>query len=193
MVREARFEVPRAVSSVRDEWARFSRARSGDEKAWRTLMETYRARLSALALLITGSGMAADDVVQETFVRAMNAQIRDASGTVHGFLGTIAYRLAVKEAQRTRRNVRLDTLEPVDHRDNPLQQVLDNERERLIAEAIASLRVEHRDVLLLHFYGGNCYAKIADLLGVPIGTVKSRVFYAIKRCQDMLRRKGVLD
>jgi RNA polymerase sigma-70 factor (ECF subfamily) len=149
--------------------------------------------LAALALLITGSGTVADDVVQETFVRAMSARLKNTSGTVHGLLGTIAYRLAVKEAQHRRRYIRLETTEPIDARADPLQQVLDNERERMVAEAIERLDMEHRDVLLLRSYGGHTYAEISERLDVPIGTVKSRIFYAVKTCRDFLRGKGVLD
>jgi RNA polymerase sigma-70 factor (ECF subfamily) len=193
VVQETGIEVPQTRRSVDEDWECFRRARGGDEEAWQALWKRYRARLAALALLITGSGTAADDVVQETFVRAMGAQIKDASGTVHGLLGTIAYRLAVKEAQRTRRHVRLERMEPPDRGASPMQQVLDTERERIIAEAIEHLGAEHRDVLLLRFYGGHGYAEMADLLDLPLGTVKSRLFYAIQSCRDILRRKGVLD
>jgi len=177
---------------VSPEWDCFFRGRQGDEEAWRVLTENYWPRLMALALLITGSGAAAEDVVQETFVRAFSATIKNTSGTVHGFLGTIAYRLAVKEAQRLRQNVYLDTLERLDHDESPMEQVLKDERQRFVASAINSLNVEHRDVLLLRYYGGHSYEEIANLLDVPTGTVKSRIFYAIKSCRDILRRKGVI-
>ncbi|MFH1374176.1 MAG: sigma-70 family RNA polymerase sigma factor [bacterium] len=175
------------------EWDCFFRCRQGDEEAWRVLTEKYRSRLLTLALLITGSGAAAEDVVQETFVRALGGAIKNTSGTVHGFLGTIAFRLAVKETQRMRRYVRLDALERFDHGENPMEQLLKDERQRFIAGAIGSLNVEHRDVLLLRCYGGHSYEEIAKLLKVPIGTVKSRIFYAVKSCRDILRRKGMLE
>lgn len=193
MVQETGIEVPRDTQVETEEWDSFNRARNGDEKAWRILMTKYRVRLSALALLITGSGCAAEDIVQETFVRALDAKIKDRSGTVHGFLGTIAYRLAVKEARRSRRNVDLHVQALTDDGDSPIQLVLNNERDRAVAEAIHSLNQEHRDTLLLRYYGGHSYEEIADLLDVPIGTVKSRIFYAVKSCRDMLRRKGVFD
>jgi len=185
--------VPETTGTMSPEWDCLFRGRKGDEEAWRVLTENYRSRLTALALLITGSGAAAEDVVQETFVRALSGTIKNTSGTVNGFLGTIAFRLAVKEAQRMRRNVHLDNIEQLDHSESPIEQVLKNERERFVAGAIGSLNAEHRDVLLLRCYGGHSYEEIANLLNVPIGTVKSRIFYAIKSCRDILRRKGVLD
>ncbi len=182
-----------ATKKLNPEWDLFFRARRGDEDSWRILLDSYRPRLMVLVLLITGSGTTAEDIVQETFIRALRATIRNTSGTVHGFLGTIAYRLAVKETQRARRYVCLDTHELLDHVENPMEQLLKDERQRLIAEAIRSLDNEHRDILLLRCYGGHSYLEIAELLDVPIGTVKSRIFYAIKSCRDILRRKGVLE
>jgi RNA polymerase sigma-70 factor (ECF subfamily) len=160
--------------------------------AWRVLIGDYQTRLTALALLITGSSAAAEDVVQETFVRALRARIKNTAGSVGGFLGTIAYRLALKEAKRQRRNVRLDSEDMPDNSRNPLESILSDERDRHVAEAIGALGAEHRDVLLLRCYGGQSYDEIARLLQIPVGTVKSRIFYAVKSCREMLRRKGVL-
>jgi RNA polymerase sigma-70 factor (ECF subfamily) len=153
----------------------------------------HRTRLSALALLIVGSGAAADDIVQETFVRALRADIAHRRGTVGGFLGTIAYRLAIKEARRTDRADRLDGIDIPDPAQDPLDTLLTNERDRLVAETIRSLDTPHRDVLLLRFYGGHSYEEISDLTETPLGTVKSRIFYAVKTCRERLREKGVIE
>jgi len=177
--------------AVDSEWACFASAQRGDEMAWRVLVARHRTRLAALALFVTGSTAAADEVVQETFVRALRARIRDTSGTVRGFLGTIAYRLAVKEALRLRRNVGIDGVDAPEGCRDALDLVLADERDRLVAGAIAALDAEHRDVLVLRFYGGHSYEEIAKTLGVPLGTVKSRIFYAVKSCRGTLKEKGV--
>jgi len=177
---------------VNPEWDWLLRAQQGDETAWRVLINQHQTRLAALALFITGSAAAADDVVQETFVRALGARIKDFAGSVQGYLGTIAYRLALKEAKRSQRNVALDGIDFADPGNSPLDGILNDERDRLVTEAISSLNTEHRDVLVLRFYGGKSYEEIADLLRVPLGTVKSRIFYAVKSCREELRKKGVL-
>jgi RNA polymerase sigma-70 factor (ECF subfamily) len=177
---------------VNSEWEYFNQARQGDEVAWRVLMGRHQSRLTALALFITGSAAAAEDVVQETFLRAFRARIKDCRGTVQGFLGTIAYRLALKEVKRSGKNVELDGQALTDPGRDPLDGILEDERDRLVVEAIGTLDSEHRDVLILRFYGGYSYNEIAELLQVPLGTVKSRIFYAVKTCREMLRQKGVL-
>ena len=174
------------------EWDCLIRAQRGDEMAWRLLVGRYQPRLTALALFITGSAAAAEDVVQETFVRALRARIRQMTGTVQGFLGTIAYRLALKEANRAKRHTEVESLDLPDTGDSPLDQILKDERDRLVADAIGALDAGHRDVLILRFYGAYSYEQIGEILDLPLGTVKSRVFYAVKSCREILRQKGVL-
>lgn len=179
-------------STARAEWDRFLRAQGGDESAWRVLVGKHQTRLTALALFITGSAAAADDVVQETFVRALRARTKRVTGTVQGFLGTIAYRLALKEVRRAKRHVALEGIDLADSRQTPLDSLLTDERQRLVADAIAALDEGHRDVLILRLYSGHSYEEIARILQIPLGTVKSRLFYAVKSCRETLRQKGVL-
>ena len=177
---------------MKPEWENFIRAQKGDSDAWRASLERHQPRLTALALFITGSAATANDVVQETFVRALEAKIKRTTGTVMGYLATIAYRLALKEAKRVRRNVRLNELVLVDYSHNPLESILANERDRLVVQAVRALNPDQRDVLVLRFYGGHSYEEIADILQIPLGTVKSRIFHAVKNCREILRQKGAL-
>jgi RNA polymerase sigma-70 factor (ECF subfamily) len=178
---------------VNAEWECLARAQLGDEIAWCELIRRHKARLKSLALLITGSAAAADDIVQETFVRALRARIRHRTGTVQGFMGTIAYRLALKELKSVQRNQGLGRVDSIDRGHTPLDNVLLNERDRHVADAIRSLDAEHRDVLILRFYADHTYEEIAELLQISLGTVKSRIFYAFKSCRQTLREKGILE
>jgi RNA polymerase sigma-70 factor (ECF subfamily) len=181
-----------ACRAVNSEWDCFTRAQQGDELSWRLLVGQHRRRLTAVALLVTGSVSAAEDIVQETFLRAIKARIKHHSGTVNGFLGTIAYRLAVKEARRAKQHEGLGGPALTDSDSTALDRLLKNEQERLVIEAIRALDDKHREVLVLRFYGGYSYEEIADLLQVAIGTVKSRMFNAVKACRETLRQKGVI-
>jgi RNA polymerase sigma-70 factor (ECF subfamily) len=175
------------------EWECFFKAQRGDELAWRVLTGQHQARLAALALFITGSGAAADDIVQETFVRALRARIKHTTGTVQGFLSTIAYRLALKEAKRASRHTEISGVELPHQTESALDRILKDERDRLVVEAIGTLDEQHRNVLTLRFYGGYSYEDIAEILEIPLGTVKSRIFHAVKSCRQMLRQKGALN
>jgi RNA polymerase sigma-70 factor (ECF subfamily) len=177
---------------VDPEWDCLIRAQRGEKQAWGALVVGTQSRLLALALLITGSKTAAEDVVQETFARALEAKLKNTSGTVLGFLSTIAFRLALKDVRRANRHVDAEHVDFVDSRSNPLEEILEVERDRAVARAIAELDAAHRVVLVMRFYGGHSYEEIAAELRIPIGTVKSRMFHAVRACRDTLRQTGVL-
>jgi len=178
---------------VTPDWDCLFRARKGDEAAWRELAECFQPRLTALALVITRSATAAEDIVQETFLRAHRSRLSNTDGSLGGYLGTIAYRLAVKESQHARRQTETFTRDAADDTSNPLERLLTSERDRLVAAAVASLDDCHRDVLLLRFYGDHSYDQIARLLQIPVGTVKSRMFHAVRSCRELLCQQGVLN
>ena len=174
------------------DWECLDLARSGDGAAWRTLYERHYVPLVKMTSCITGSFDAAQDLVQETFVRLLHCRLQHRSGNFHAFITTIAYRLALKENSRRRVRLRSRDYEVTDDTPSPLEKVIADETDRLVIHAIASLPVEQREVVALRFFSGHTYEEIADILEVPVGTVKSRIFYAIRNCQERLREKGIL-
>jgi RNA polymerase sigma-70 factor (ECF subfamily) len=178
---------------VSDEWDILERARLGDNGASKTLLERFQSKLTALALLITGSPTVARDVAQEALVRALRADRLHRNGSVQGYLSTIAYRLALKEIEQGRKWTSIDGVDPPASTLSPLNELLLEERDRIIARAIQSLQPDHRDILVLRFYGGQSYLDIAQFLNLPLGTVKSRIFYAVKQCRTILQEKGILE
>jgi RNA polymerase sigma-70 factor (ECF subfamily) len=77
--------------------------------------------------------------------------------------------------------------------DTPERTLLGRELGRLLGEALGLLSAEHRTVIELAFGEDRSYPEIASITGVPVNTVKSRMFYARKCLADILRRQGVLD
>jgi RNA polymerase sigma-70 factor (ECF subfamily) len=174
------------------DWDLFEKARHGDESAWRQLVQKHYQRLLKMTLLITGSIAAAQDLTQETYVRLLRRRIKHRSGSFRSYLTTIAYRLALKEKKRKSRLRGLDGINPTDPASSPLDEVLQQERDRQIARAVASLAENHRDILILRYYGGNSYEEIAQITQLPLGTVKSRIFHAVKNCRTALFREGII-
>jgi RNA polymerase sigma-70 factor (ECF subfamily) len=174
------------------DWELLERAGLGDERAWSELVRRHHQRLLGMVLLITGSPEAAEDISQEAFVRLFRSRL-ERRGSVGGWLSTTAYRLAVKENRRGQHRSVLDGIDLPDPSGSPLDTVLTEERDRHVAAAIRALDPPHRDVMVLRFYGGHRYEEIARLTGVPLGTVKSRIFHAVKSCQTILRERGILE
>jgi RNA polymerase sigma-70 factor (ECF subfamily) len=177
---------------MKSDWECLERARRGDETAWRELIARHQSALLRTVLLITGSLPSAHDLAQETFVRLLRRRPRHRRGSFRAYLSTIAYRLALKELKRTRRQANLDNLDLPDQKPDPLAAILREERDRQLAAVIGELPEHHRTILVLRFYGRHSYDEIAQITALPLGTVKSRIFNAVKACRAGMYEKGIL-
>jgi RNA polymerase sigma-70 factor (ECF subfamily) len=174
-----------------DEWRCLDLARQGDETSWRFLFHRHYQPLVRMTFCITGSLDAAKDLAQESFVRLLRVKIRHHEGSFSAYLSTIAYRLALKERNRRFSACDSEAGDFADGELSPLEQVIRDETQRVIFSVMQSLSIDHREILALRFFGGHSYEEIARITNVPIGTVKSRIFCAIKTCRERLQNKGV--
>ncbi len=134
------------------------------------------------AYLITGSREEAEDVLQEVFVSVWRA--RQTFNPQKGKLTTWLHKITVNKCleRRRRKKVAQVSLEGLDL---PMTQVSDDvlvsrqEYDRLI-EAMYSLDTKHRAVLVLRYFNDLSYEEIAQTVGIPLGTVKSRMNQALK-------------
>src|SRR5689334_20685261 len=152
---------------------------SAEDSALRALYEQHAGPLFAYALRLTGGDRGrSEDIVQETLLRAWrHPQALDPErGPVRSWLFTVARNIAV-DAHRARKarptEVGDEALAVVPAVDE-IEQALDR---WLIADALSTLSVEHRAVLVETYYRGRSVAEAAATLGVPAGTIKSRTFY----------------
>ncbi|HEV2087649.1 MAG TPA: sigma-70 family RNA polymerase sigma factor [Cryptosporangiaceae bacterium] len=162
------------------------------EQVLRALHDEHADALWAYALRLTGGERArAEDLVQETLLRAWRQTdtLDPARGSVRAWLFTTARHLAIDTWRRpaSRLEVVTDTVPDnrgVDEADRLLQSWL-------VAEALSRLSAEHRTVLLECFYAGRSVAEVAERLGIPPGTVKSRTHYALRALKLVFEESGV--
>ncbi len=173
-------------------WDELARARNGSQEAWRLLFERYSPPLLRMAALMTGSTDAARDCVQETFVRVVSSVVRHQSGSLRTYLSTIVYRLALKENMRQSRQSPLGAAGPPSSDPSPLDEALADERQREVARVLHTLPDHHRHILILRLHGGHSYEEISGITGLPLGTVKSRIFHAVKSARKKLKNRGVI-
>jgi len=173
------------------DWDCFERARDGDEIAWKILYNKYYKLLLKITLLITGSVDTAKDLVQETFIKMINVKLKNRDGSFKSYITTTAYRLALKDKEYSKRNYGLDNVEMPDETSSPLETIIKTESDKIVVGLINSLPNNQRDILILRLYGEQSYEDIARLLKLPLGTVKSRIFYAVKLCRKKLTEKGI--
>ena len=173
-------------------WDDLARAREGNQRAWRALFEQYSPQLLRMAALMTGSTDAARDCVQETFVRVLSSVVQHQRGSLKTYLSTIAYRLALKENMRLRRFTAPGEPEPPSPDPSPLEEAIATERQREVAGVLQTLPAHHREILILRLHGDHSYEEIADITGLPLGTVKSRIFHAVKSARAEMKKRGVV-
>jgi RNA polymerase sigma-70 factor (ECF subfamily) len=130
----------------------------------------------------------ADDIVQETFIRAWRhlPQLSADDRPVQPWLFRVARNL-LTDADRAARSRPVTTqAQPADHAsdDAGLDQVLDRQ---LVSDALQHLSPEHRTVLVETFYHGETLATVARQLGIPHGTARSRLHYALHALRQQLQ------
>ena len=162
-----------------------------DEALVRALYTEHAGPLLRYALHLTsGDRQRAEDIVQETLLRAWLHPEAISERPARPWLFAVARNLAVDayRARRARpREVGEGALELVaapDEADRALESWA-------VADALRSLRPEHRGVLLETYYRGRSVAEAATVLGIPAGTVKSRTFYALRALKLELEERGL--
>ena len=170
-------------------------AKAGDTEAFGVLVRRYQDRLFPTALRLTGNPDDALDLLQEAFLKAYLKL-----GHFHGDSAffTWLYRIAVNQAISNKRgkrpNVSLSSDPsaaadwPVDPAiTDPSQPLEQAERDEQIQHALDSLSPEHRGVVVMKDIDGLRYEDIAAILGIPVGTVRSRLHRARQDLRDRLQ------
>ncbi|GEN80391.1 sigma-70 family RNA polymerase sigma factor [Actinotalea fermentans] len=151
--------------------------------------------LWAFALRLVGGDRArAEDVVQETLLRAWRDRtvLESTTAGARAWLFTVARRLVIDEWRSSRAHREVLTAElPEPATDDPATTADGLVLGWLVADALARLSTEHRQVLVLCYFGGRSVADAAAELGVPPGTVKSRTHYALRSLRLVLEEMGV--
>jgi RNA polymerase sigma-70 factor (ECF subfamily) len=161
--------------------------REAGEALVRTMYADHGQVLLGYVTRLTGDRDQAQDIVQETLLRAWrNADALSAhNGSVRGWLLTVARNLVI-DAARARRSrpaeVPPTTHDPAEPRDH----VEDVSNAIVVADALRTLSLEHRAALIEVYYKGRTATEAADVLGVAPGTVKSRVHYAVRALRASL-------
>jgi RNA polymerase sigma-70 factor (ECF subfamily) len=167
-----------------------ARVAQGNEKAFLALYDKYSSRVHALTLRILSDPMLAEEATQDTFLKLWSrAHLYLAErGSLLLWLLTIARRVALDRLRlEARRPLLSDSNDPEDAWQNiPDGNTLSEEnRWRSLHFAVQSLSREHRQVIELAYYQGLSQSEIAETLGWPLGTVKTR----LRAAMEKLRRE----
>jgi len=160
-------------------------ARGGSLAAMESLYEAHRSMVYAVGLGVCGNGPDADEVMQETFMRAFRSL---AAWRGEGKFSTWLYSIAFRTALNWRRRFfpRPPPSRPPEEVPDPGDAAMEAESAEALKRAIGRLPPQQRIVLTLRHVRGLGLAEIAELQGCALGTVKSNLHHAIARMKETL-------
>jgi RNA polymerase sigma-70 factor (ECF subfamily) len=192
----ARVEPEVSIDPEQDLIRRWKR---GDKSAFETLVRRHMADAFYVAYGYVGNAEDARDLSQEAFVKAYQARSRfDETRPFYPWLYRIIKNHCLNFVTRRHRHVSLD--DENEHREipspaaSPLENLEEGERKRLVRAALDRLSEDHREIIVLKDFKEHSYKEIADLLGIPIGTVMSRLYYARQTLRahiEEIEREGI--
>jgi len=180
------------------EAALIDRCRRQDPEAFGQFVDAYQNRVFGFVRRMVPNLDEAADVTQDVFIRSFQSFHRfDGRSSVRTWLFRIAYNLCVDRSRKVGRapeemSLQMggddgeETLDVSDSRWEPEKIALDEELAGVVEQGIASMSEKLRSVLLLHDREDMAYEEIASMLGLPVGTVKSRLFLARAHLQNVL-------
>jgi len=180
--------------------------REGDSAAFNLLVWRWEKPLYNFIYKYVGNATLAEDLVQDTFIRVLKSITRY---THQGSFSTWLYRIAINLCKDHLKRKRLPMVslqdsftnasgETVEVQDRVAdtgartdEELLAAEREETVRRLLSGLPEEERMVILLKEYQELTFREIADVLDVPEGTVKSRLYHALRSMRESLERAGV--
>jgi RNA polymerase sigma-70 factor, ECF subfamily len=178
------------------------RARSSQEAAYRELIRRYERPVFALLFRMVRDRELAEDLAQETFVKALNAiESYRPEFKFSSWIFKIANNAAIDHLRRreldtlsldgsphaeTPEAMQATALQIGARQETPLETVEAKELGTAIEAAIGSLRPEYRSCILLRHVEGRAYEEIAEIMEIPLGTVKTYIHRARKELRDAL-------
>jgi RNA polymerase sigma-70 factor, ECF subfamily len=167
-----------------------------DELLVRTLYADHGPALLGYAYRLTsGDRQRAEDIVQETILRAWQhpqAFSPERQGAVRAWLFTVARNLAIDGARARSARPR-EVEDPEGWEPSVIDDELDRVLTRMeVSEALEALSAQHREVIREIYFADRSVAQASAELGVPVGTIKSRCYYALRSLRDLCEERGIL-
>jgi RNA polymerase sigma-70 factor (ECF subfamily) len=166
----------------------------GDRRALQALYLRHKVRTYRFVLRLTADAALAEDIVSEVFLDVWRQAVGfKGKSRVSTWILAIA-RYKALSALRGRSDEQLDDCTATaiaDPADDPGMMAEQQDRSRIVRKCLSQLSTTHREMLDLVYYQEKSVEEVAQIIGVPCGTVKTRMFYARKRMEKLLETAGI--
>jgi RNA polymerase sigma-70 factor (ECF subfamily) len=170
------------------------RIADGDKLAMQALFARHNVRVYRFVLRLVNDEALAEDLVNEVFVDVWkNAGKFEGNSQVSTWILAIA-RFKALSSLRRRKDASLDEVEAAaipDSADNPEISLQKKDRVAILRQCMSHLSQDHREIIDLVYYHEKSVDEVAEIVGVPKNTVKTRMFYARKRMSELLAQAGI--
>lgn len=185
---EPRIDKPAQCEAPPDEIALLERIVRGDAGAFESLYRNFYPRLRRFLERMTRRPQMVEEILNDTMLVVWRkAETYNRQCKVSTWIFAIAYRKALKALKRVDDPVDAVPEEEVDpFGPGPERELMELELRALVSRAMAALSAEHRAVVELTYYQGCAYREIAEIVGCPVDTVKTRMFHARRRLKAWL-------
>ena len=165
-------------------WA--ERAGQGDRAAMARLYDALSPRVFGFLRGLTGEPTQAEDLLQQTFLIAMERLGRRKRGDVRAWLFTIAHNLAIDRLRKQRRMSGAEVPDEADPAPLPAGIAAAGEMAEQVRREVAKLPESQREVILLRYYSEMSFKQIAEQLGCPLNTALTRAHYGLKKLREAM-------
>jgi RNA polymerase sigma-70 factor, ECF subfamily len=170
----------------------------GDAEAFTALYDRHVRAAYSLAYRMMGERQATEDLVQEAFLKVWRAAgiYRAERGSVRIWILSIVHNRGIDQirshASRRRTQERIEASAPRSQPSEAFAETWRNSQKTQVKEALRELPPEQLKVLELAYYSGHTHVEIAELLGLPLGTVKGRMRLGLKRIREYFNSRGIV-
>lgn len=178
----------------RDDGELLARVGAGDQTALRALIGRYQVRIYRFALRIVRREAVAEEVVSEVFLEVWrNARNFEGRSTPSTWLLGIAHNKALGVLRRRREEAWNEdaAAEIEDESDGPEITALKSDKGAALRRCLERLSAEHREIVDLVYYHDKSVAEASAIVGIPEGTVKTRLFHARKQLSELMLAAGI--
>jgi RNA polymerase sigma-70 factor (ECF subfamily) len=164
----------------------------GDDDAFEALVRDNQRMVYALALRMLKNPTIAEDIAQEAFIKAYrNLETFRSGSKFSTWIYRITYNTAIDHIRKRKDEVELAEWDGASNTDTPEESLVGRETSKQVRDALKQISPEYRRVLEMFYFSGKKYREVAEIMDLPINTVKTYIYRGKREMLDVLQREEV--